>query len=64
MIKYVALYATVLVTSISAWTLFPQGQSPLVAETERYLIELGPGETRWINEDEKWVLKRVCLSDL
>lgn len=25
-----------------------------------YLVELGPGERRWIVEDEKWALKRVC----
>ena len=30
------------------------------AELERFLIELGPGETRWITEDEKWELRRVC----
>lgn len=32
------------------------------SETEsRYLIELGPGDTRWIVEEEKWALKRVRL---
>lgn len=25
----------------------------------QYLIELGPGDTRWIAEEEKWALKRV-----
>lgn len=29
------------------------------AEEARYLIELAPGETRWIVEEEKWVLRRV-----
>ena len=29
------------------------------AVAERYLVELGPGETRWIKEDEKWDLRRV-----
>ncbi len=24
-----------------------------------YLVELTPGETRWITEDQKWELKRV-----
>ncbi|KAI4257240.1 MAG: hypothetical protein LQ352_001738 [Teloschistes flavicans] len=28
------------------------------AEEARYLIELAPGETRWIVEEEKWVLRR------
>ncbi|KAL8967060.1 MAG: hypothetical protein Q9183_003091 [Haloplaca sp. 2 TL-2023] len=26
--------------------------------SERYLIELAPGETRWIVEDDKWALRR------
>lgn len=29
---------------------------------EQYLIELAPGETRWVTEEEKWELRRVCLS--
>lgn len=33
------------------------GHSP---ETKyQYLIELEPGDTRWIAEEEKWALKRV-----
>jgi len=31
------------------------------AQLERFLIELGPGDTRWISEDEKWSLRRVRL---
>lgn len=27
-------------------------------DTEEYLIELAPGETKWIKEDEKWELRR------
>ena len=27
---------------------------------EKFLVELAPGETRWITEDEKWELRRVC----
>lgn len=30
------------------------------AENELYLIELAPGETQWVTEDEKWELRRVC----
>ncbi|KAI1502401.1 hypothetical protein F5X99DRAFT_160916 [Biscogniauxia marginata] len=26
---------------------------------ERYLVELSPGETRWVTEDEKWELRRA-----
>lgn len=25
----------------------------------QYLIELSPGETRWVTEEDKWALKRV-----
>lgn len=32
------------------------------ASTEQYLIELEYGVTRWVTEDEKWELRRVCLS--
>lgn len=27
--------------------------------TEKYLVELAPGQTRWVTEDEKWELRRV-----
>lgn len=29
-------------------------------ESERCLVELAPGETKWINEEDKWELRRVC----
>lgn len=32
------------------------------ADSERRLIELSPGQTRWIVEAEKWPLKRVSRS--
>jgi hypothetical protein len=28
---------------------------------EKFLIELQPGETRWVTEDQKWELRRVSL---
>lgn len=31
-------------------------------DEDDYLIELSPGETRWIKEDEKWELRRVGTS--
>lgn len=34
-------------------------QKPLVDAPEQYLIELAPGEQRWVTEDEKWELRRV-----
>jgi len=28
-------------------------------EDERFLIELSPGKTSWVTEEEKWELRRV-----
>lgn len=33
------------------------------SSTEKFLVELSPGETRWITEDQKWELRRVCVTD-
>lgn len=35
----------------------PHGQDVLTQA--QYHIELSPGETRWVTEEEKWELKRV-----
>ena len=59
------LLAVAWVTAITALTITPRDQAVLghsSASDERYLIELGPGDTRWIVEEEKWALRRVCLS--
>jgi len=32
------------------------------ADNERYLIELAPGQLRWVTEDEKWELRRVSVT--
>ena len=34
----------------------------IIVEPDEYLIELSPGETRWVTEDEKWALRRVSRS--
>ncbi|KAF2091546.1 leucine aminopeptidase 2 [Saccharata proteae CBS 121410] len=39
-----------------------QPQLPTTAEPEQFLIELSPGETRWITEDEKWELRRQNIN--
>lgn len=31
---------------------------------ETFLIELAPGETRWVTEEEKWELRRVSHDPL
>ncbi|TKA31366.1 Leucine aminopeptidase 1 [Salinomyces thailandicus] len=33
------------------------GQNPF-ATAERYLIELAPGDTQWVTDEEKWALRR------
>ena len=38
--------------------LYPDG-IPQSESSEKYHIELSPGETRWVTEDEKWELRRV-----
>jgi len=61
-LSFIALYcATIALAFPSA----PAEQAALVPETsnsDKYLIELSPGETRWITEDEKWALKRQGLN--
>jgi leucyl aminopeptidase len=32
-----------------------------LVEEEKYLIELKPGHTQWVTEEEKWELRRVRL---
>ncbi|KAF4303394.1 Leucine aminopeptidase 1 [Botryosphaeria dothidea] len=58
----------------SALSILRDGQAPLKqptinipdesadAATESFLIELAPGETRWITEDEKWELRRQGIN--
>lgn len=49
-------------TTVAASIILPPQQAVLGADaaTDRFLIELDPGETKWIVEDEKWKLRRVC----
>ncbi|EKG10139.1 Peptidase M28 [Macrophomina phaseolina MS6] len=58
----------------SALSILRDGQAPLKqpnlhigdesadAAAESFLIELAPGETRWITEDEKWELRRQGIN--
>jgi leucyl aminopeptidase len=39
-----------------------QEPQPTIVEPDEYLIELSPGETRWVTEEQKWELRRVCGS--
>lgn len=35
---------------------------PNEVEAETYLVELSPGETRWVTEEDKWDLRRVSCN--
>lgn len=37
--------------------LYPQGVYE--ESSEKFLVELAPGNTKWITEEEKWELRRV-----
>ncbi|KAI9683065.1 MAG: Leucine aminopeptidase 1 [Bogoriella megaspora] len=48
-------------STIAAGALLPIQQAPLQdssKEPERYLIELGPDDLRWVTEEEKWQIRR------
>ena len=53
--------AAALATPKEAQVVF-QNPQVTINEPDQYLIELSPGETRWVTEDEKWALRRVCIS--
>ena len=53
------LAASLLASSVAASILQPLAQQQPIQEEELYLVELAPGQTRWISEEEKWELKRV-----
>jgi hypothetical protein len=38
-----------------------QNPQVTIEEPDAYLIELSPGDTRWVTEEEKWALRRVCV---
>ncbi|KAL2141426.1 hypothetical protein VTI28DRAFT_2426 [Corynascus sepedonium] len=38
--------------------LYPDGLPQVPESSEKYHIELAPGETRWVTEEEKWELRR------
>lgn len=54
-------FVALLASTATALSILQPNQAVLgeVAEAERFLIELGPGNTLWITEDEKWALRRV-----
>lgn len=61
--KYSTILAASLATSATALTILrPEHEQAVFGantEEERSLIEFGPGNTRWVTDDDKWALKRV-----
>ena len=63
--KYAALLTASLATSATALSIALPDQAVLQGSIEeKYLVEFEPGETRWVTEDEKWELRRVCHNSL
>lgn len=40
----------------------PQADQNVLAGQEQFLIELSPGETKWITEDQKWELRKAGIN--
>lgn len=40
-------------------SLYPEGLPEVPKDTTKYHIELSPGDTRWVTEDQKWELRRA-----
>ena len=59
--KYATILTASLATAANALSIIRSDQSVLndSPDVERYLIELGPGEIKWVTEEEKWELRRV-----
>jgi len=54
-----ALQASALSVPKQVQQVIKQTQETILGEQEKFLIELAPGETRWIKENEKWELRRA-----
>ena len=59
--KYSSFLAAAFAAAVAARSVETSPQTVLEdgSKVERYLIELEPGETMWITEDQKWELRRV-----
>lgn len=59
--KYCSILAASLAATATAHSIAVAAQQQVVLSNDptQYLIELGPEETRWVTEDEKWALRRV-----
>ena len=63
-LKYLTFVATLATTFVAVLAVVYPDQAALRPGSEsedKYLIELGPGDTRWVVEGDKWDLRRVCI---
>lgn len=49
----ITYFATVTATSLS------RPDQGVLKKEDVYLIELAPGKTKWVTEEEKWSIRRV-----
>ncbi|KAK8185605.1 hypothetical protein BC567DRAFT_239894 [Phyllosticta citribraziliensis] len=56
-----AIFLSTFVAAATALVVVRDDQAPLqqLDQVERYLVELSPGDTKWVTEDEKWELRRA-----
>ena len=63
--KYATILAASLAGTVTALAILHAEQEQAVfgdrIEEEKFLLEFGPGETRWHTEDDKWALRRVSI---
>lgn len=59
--QYATLLTATLAITATALSIARPDQTVLndSSDVERYLVEFGPEDTRWVTEDEKWELRRV-----
>lgn len=61
-LSYLALLVASLADVTTARIIFQAPEQAVLeasAKAEKYLVELSPGKTKWVTEDDKWALKRV-----
>jgi leucyl aminopeptidase len=37
-----------------------EGDNVVLQPEETFLVETAPGKTKWVTEDDKWEMRRVC----
>ncbi|KAI9839166.1 MAG: Leucine aminopeptidase 1 [Sarea resinae] len=65
--KLSSYLAAAVVASTSTALSIPLSDQAVIAPehtptVEKYLVEFGPGQTKWVTEDEKWALRRAGLN--